>query len=214
MSLLHEAMRLVWITDGRADAPRIVRIVTAAVAGGLRAVQIREPELSARELWRLCEHLRGLLEPQIGILIVNDRIEVAVAGLADGVHLGSQSMPWDRARGILPAESILGCSAHDAKELESAVAAGADYASLSPVLETSCKPGVAALGVDRAADLSRACPIPVLWLGGFDADQIRSLEAVPFGVAVMSALGSAEDVCRTAESLCASISHSGSGSVQ
>ena len=191
---LGDVLRILAVTDGRGDSRRIVRIVDAACAAGVRAVQVREPGLGARELAELCAALRARLQPVRGVVLVNDRADVAAAGLADGVHLGRRSLPAAAVRRILPAGTLLGVSAHDARELAEARRQGADYATLSPVLPTTCKPGARPLGVRLATRLSSAAGLPVLWLGGLDAAAVRRLgPARPRAIAVRSALFEAED---------------------
>jgi thiamine-phosphate pyrophosphorylase len=198
------ALRVLVITDGRGDPGRIEAVVAAAVAGGVRGVQVREPELSARELAALCARLRPLLTGCGGLLLVNDRADVAAAGLADGVHLGGRSLPVDAVRRFLPRPALVGSAAHDLAELERAADGGADFATLSPVWPTRSKPGHPGLGPERAAAWTRAARVPVLWLGGVDAARIRSLPAPrPFGYAVLSTVFGAADPRARAAELCA-----------
>ena len=189
---LASSCRLVLITDGRGDVERVVSIVEGAVAGGVRAVQLREERMPARELARLCERLRPLLDDVSGLLLVNDRADVAAQ--AHGVHLGRRSLPPTSARRLLGVDAVLGFSAHDADEMRWAAQQGADYVSLSPVFPTASKPGVPALGLARAHEIAMAAPIPVVWLGGFDLEAVAAVASrEPFGVAVMSAICSAAD---------------------
>lgn len=199
---LSSAARLVLITDGVGDAGRIAAIVDAAVAGGLRAVQVREPKLGAGELLALCGRLLPVLDAVDGLLLINDRVDVAAAGAAHGVHLGHRSLPPSVARRCLGSGPVIGFSAHDADELRWAAAEGADYASLSPVFSTTSKPGVAALGVARAAAIVADAALPVVWLGGIDADRVTEVAAHrPFGIATMSAISSAVDPAAVAHAL-------------
>ncbi|MBK8098416.1 MAG: thiamine phosphate synthase [Planctomycetes bacterium] len=195
---------------GRADPERIVAIVAAAQRGGLRAVQVREPLLSARVLTRLCERLVELLAPANGLLLVNDRVDVA-AGFAHGAHVGHRSLPPAAARSMLRPGQLLGFSAHDADELRQAATAGCDFALLAPVLPTTSKPGATTLGIERAAALTATSPLPVLWLGGIDERTIGSIAAVegigrPLGVAVRSALGDSDDPATTTARLLGALS--------
>lgn len=205
---VRAALRLLWVTDGRGDGDRIVAIVTAAIGGGLRAVQVREPALPARLLAALCERLAAELAPVDGLLLVNDRVDVAAAGPAHGAHVGHRSLPAAAARRVLRPGQLLGCSAHDAAELRAAAAAGCDFCLLAPVLPTTSKPGAVALGIERAAALTAAASLPVLWLGGIDEGSIAAVAAVtgigrPWGVAVRSALGDSLDPAATAARLSA-----------
>ena len=190
------ALGLVLVTDGRGDGARILRIARAAIAGGVRAVQLREPGWTAHQLGALCGVLRGELEAVNGVLLVNDRADIAAAGLCHGVHLGHRSLKPAMVRGFLP-DAVVGYSAHDPGELRVAVEAGCDYASLSPVLATSCKPGAVAIGVEQAGEWTAECAVPVVWLGGIDlqtvGEVVRGAKGVPAGIAVRSALCEATD---------------------
>lgn len=200
-----EALSLVWITDGRGDVGRIVEIARAAIDGGLAAIQVREEKLSARALCGLCAELRPLLAARNGLLLVNDRVDVA-ASAADGVHLGRRSLTPEHARAVLGPNKLIGYSAHDLAEVEWAAAGGADYASLSPVFATASKPGVEPLGVDRTRDIAARASLPVSWLGGFDAARVAEVAPLrPSGVAVMSALASAADPGAVARALCGAL---------
>lgn len=192
MNIASRQMRLILVSDGLADRKRLVRIVSAAVAGGLRAVQLREPALSVRELASLCAELRPVLHAVNGLLLVNDRADLVAAGLADGVHLGAQSLPPARVRAFLP-DALIGFSAHDPTEIAWAREQGADYVSLSPVLPSSCKPGQPAIGIERAQLWTREAGLPVIWLGGINAACIGELPDSPAGLALRSGLCGVED---------------------
>jgi thiamine-phosphate pyrophosphorylase len=200
---MASALRVVLVTDGAGDVARVKAIVRASAAGGVRAVQVREPGLGARQLAGLCEALRADLAPIGGLVLVNDRADVAAAGHADGVHLGHRSLEPARVRRFLPPPALVGFSAHSPAEIEVAAAAGVDYVSLSPVFATPSKPAAVPIGVERATAWTRAAPVPVVWLGGIDRDALDALpRSVPAGVAVMRALCAAPDVERAATELC------------
>lgn len=197
---LAEVARLVLITDDGGDVERTERIVTAAVASGVRAVQLREERMSASHLVGLCDRLRPTIEEVDGLLLVNDRVDAAVA--AHGVHLGRRSIPPAAARRLLGADAVIGYSAHEAADTRWAAEQGADYVSLSPVFPTKSKPDVAVLGVGRTREIVASAPLPVVWLGGFDAQRIDTAAVhQPFGVAVMSAICSAPDPAAVAADL-------------
>ncbi len=187
MSFPSEAMRLLLVSDGRGDLPRLQRILAACIAGGLRAMQLREGQLSARELADFCRELRPMLQSVDGLLIINDRADLVAAGFGDGLHLGGGSLSPGDARRFLP-DTLLGFSAHDAREIAWAKAEGADYVSLSPLLPSSCKPGQPAIGLQRAEELTRGAGLPVLWLGGLDAEKIGRIASAPAGFALRSGL--------------------------
>lgn len=203
-------LRLMLITDGAGDLDRVARCIAAAVDGGVRCVQLREPRWTARALLRACERLTPLLDAVGGLLLVNDRVDVAAARAAHGAQVGHRSLPPDLAREVLGPRAVLGYSAHDQDELALAARAGCDFALLSPVWPTASKPGAAFLGPERAARLTAAAALPVLWLGGIDERTVHALAAVPtagrpIGVAVRSALTQADDPAAAARRLLAAL---------
>jgi len=186
------ALRTVLLTDGRGDGERIVAIARAAVAGGIRAIQLREFEMTARQIAALCAPLRDLLAPVHGLLIVNDRADVVAAGLADGVHLGHRSLGPAEVREFLPAGALLGCSCHDAEELRAACLV--DYVVLAPVFATNSKPGATPLGIEPAAQLVLSSPRPVVLLGGITPANVRQARQIgAYGVAAMGGVCDATD---------------------
>jgi thiamine-phosphate pyrophosphorylase len=200
------SLRLLLVTDGQGDRQRVRRIVEGALRGGVRAVQLREPTWTAAELAAACDELWPRLQDVGGLLFVNDRVDVAAAGLAHGVQVGRRSLPWPLARRALGAQALLSASVHGARDLAAAAAAGADVALLAPVWPTTSKPGAPALGVAAAAQLTAGAALPVVWLGGLeraDAGSVLALppEQRPIGVAARSMLCSAADVEATARAL-------------
>lgn len=192
------SLRLLLISDGQGDLARLAAVLAAAVAGGLRCLQLREPQWSARQLLQAAERLLPLLLPVDGLLLVNDRIDLAAAGCVHGVQLGHRSLPVALARRALGSAPLLGYSAHDADELAAAAAAGCDFALLSPVFPTTSKPGLPHLGLPHAQHYTAAAGLPVVWLGGIgpnEAARIGDLPAGsrPAGIAVRSAVMSATD---------------------
>ena len=204
---LPKAMDLVLVTDGGGDGERLFDLVARVVAGGVRAVQLREPGMTARALGELCRALRPLVERADGLLLVNDRADLVAAGLAHGVHLGHRSLEPSQVRRFLPPDCLVGCSAHDPESLAAAAGQGADYASLSPVFPTGCKPGAAAIGPGTAQAWTRAARLPVIWLGGLDSAEVARLGSCgAHGFALRSALCQAADPCGEAERLRAALS--------
>lgn len=185
------------VSDGVGDADRIEAIATAAAAGGLACLQLREPAWSTRQLQQCCERLRDRFDGVGALLFVNDGVELVAAGLADGAQLGRRSPSPASARSRLGERGLLGHSSHDEHELRRA-AGHCDFALLSPVWPTTCKPGAPALGVARAAELTATAALPVLWLGGVEPERLAALAALPakarpIGLAVRSAICSAAD---------------------
>ncbi|MBM4061065.1 MAG: thiamine phosphate synthase [Planctomycetes bacterium] len=193
-----DLLRLVLVTDGRGDLLRLESVVAAAIPGGVRCVQLRELHWSARMVLQAAERLRPLLDAAGGLLLVNDRVDVALADAAHGAQIGHRSLPPDLARRVLGPGRLLGYSAHDQGELDLAAASACDLALLSPIWPTTSKPGMPHLGEAHAASLTAGARLPVVWLGGITAANAARIADLPptcrpIGIAVRSAVMAAED---------------------
>jgi len=184
---------LVLVTDRNATAGRdLGDVVAAALDAGLPAVQLRDRDLPGRPLLALAERLRLLTARAGALLLVNDRVDVAVAAGADGVHLGGASMPVDVARRLLPPGALVGVSTHAVPEV---AAATADFAFFGPVHATPSKAAFRPpQGVARLREAVAVARIPVLAIGGITRPHIPDLRAAgAAGVAVIRAILSADD---------------------
>lgn len=185
--------RLVLVTDRRATAGRdLVDVVRAALDAGLPAVQLREKDLPGGPLLALAERLRTATTQTGALLFVNDRVDVAIACGADGVHLGGASMPLAAARSLLPPGALIGVSTHAPDELATTTA---DFAFFGPVHAT---PSKAAFGPPQGEARLRAAVavarVPVLAIGGVTAATAPGLRgAGAAGAAVIRAILEAPD---------------------
>lgn len=194
------------ITDRR--LPRGVDLLAAvarALEGGVRAVQLREKDLSGRDLHALAVAMRRLTSRYGAKLLINDRVDVALSSGADGVHLGVASIPPAQARRLLGPDAWIGCSTHDEAQLAAAADGGADFATFGPVFATPSKaafgPPVGVPALRRACRVSR---IPVFALGGVGAGNVSdAVSAGAAGVGVISAILGAEDPRMAAANLLA-----------
>lgn len=185
--------RLLLVTDRHATGGRdLVDVVAAALDAGLPAVQLREKDLSARRLLALAERLRAVTARAGALLLVNDRVDVAVAAGADGVHLGGGSMPVDDARRLLPSGALIGVSTHAAAEVHRTTA---DYAVFGPVRATPSKAAFGPpQGIERLREATAVASVPVLAIGGIEPDDVPAMRvAGAFGVAVIRAILAASD---------------------
>lgn len=172
-----------------------VNIVRAAVAGGVTCVQLREKHCSTRafiEEARALKTLLDALETKIP-LIINDRLDVALAIGADGVHLGQTDMPIADARRLVGAAMIIGISAESITDAIRAETAGADYIGISPVFTTPTKQDTALpLGLEGIRQIRAAVRLPLVAIGGIQQDNAHAvIRAGADGVAVVSAIVSA-----------------------
>ncbi len=170
-------------------------VVAAAVRGGVTCVQLREKALSTRAFLAEARAVAAVLRATGVPLIINDRIDVALAAGADGVHLGQTDMPIADARPIVGPEMILGVSVESVDDARAAEAEGADYVSVSPVYATPTKTDtVAPLGVDGVAAVRAAVSVPMVAIGGLNRETCEAVvRAGADGIAVVSAIVSADD---------------------
>ena len=172
-------------------------VVDAALAGGVDVVQLREKGRPARERVALARRLRESTAAAGVPLIVNDRVDVAVAADADGVHLGDDDLPVPAAREQLGPDAVIGRSVSTVSEAREAVAAGADYLGVGAVFETSSKDvddDEEGIGTERVRAVADAVDVPFVGIGGIDADNAADVVAAGAdGVAVISAITAADD---------------------
>jgi len=192
------------VTDaGLARGRSHLEVVRAAIAGGVTVVQYREKEATTRQMVEEAWELRELCREAGVPFIVNDRVDVALAVDADGVHVGQNDMPAPLARKLMGTDRILGVSVSTVAEAVGAQADGADYISASPVFSTPTKPDAPqATGVEGLRAIVRAVHRPVVAIGGIKAQNAAQLiRAGAAGVAVISAIVAAEDVEAAAREL-------------
>ena len=180
------------ITDRRQVAPglELAAAVERALEGGVRAVQLREKDLSAAALFPLACELRALTRRYGARLFVNDRIDVALAAEADGVHLGGHSLPTKVVRRLLGSGRLIGVSTHSEAEAVQAARDGADFVTFGPVYFTPSKaPFGAPVGLGRLRSAVAATPLPVFALGGITPERCAEVrEAGAAGAALISAI--------------------------
>ncbi len=192
------------VTDANLSRGRSHReIVEAAILGGVTVVQYREKQASTRRMIDEALELRDLCRRHGVPFIVNDRVDVALAVEADGVHVGQDDMPASLARRLIGHDKILGVSAENVEQALAAQADGADYIGASPIFATPTKPDAPQpMGVAGLLQMARACPLPIVAIGGLNATNAGSMiRAGAAGVAVVSAIVSAEDVQSAASEL-------------
>jgi thiamine-phosphate pyrophosphorylase len=194
--------RLYFVTDRKQTAGRsLVDVVHAALDGGVHAVQLREKDLEGGELYRLASALRTLTARYHACLFINDRIDVALAVEADGVHLGQTSFSVAVARQLLGPEKLIGVSTHSVAEIQAA--AGADFLLFGPVYLTPSKAVYGdPQGVERLRQAVQQSPVPVLAIGGIKATQIPEVLSVgAYGIGVITAISAASDPAQAAREL-------------
>jgi thiamine-phosphate pyrophosphorylase len=201
---LARKLRLYVITDARAARGRdLVTLVSEALEGGATAIQLRDKTSSTLAQVELGRALRRLTREAGALLFVNDRVDVAYAVEADGVHLGQDDLPADVARAILGADAIIGGSAGNSAELANALAAGVDYLGVGPLYPTPSKADAGpAIGPAGLADIRRATWLPLVGIGGIGPENVSPVIAAGAdGAAVISAVLGADDVAAASRRL-------------
>ena len=179
------------VTDAALAAPRtVVEVVDQALSAGAPVIQLRNKGESARPLLAIGRELRVLTREAGALFFVNDRVDVALALDADGVHLGPDDLPVAAARRIVPEGFLIGRSADDTDVARQAVAEGADYIGCGTVFRTSTKADVGVvIGVEGLSRVARAVDVPVVGIGGITEDRVEELaRSGAAGVAVVGAV--------------------------
>ena len=201
---LRNALRIVVVAEAGLAAPRsLVDVVEAALAGGARAVQLRNKGDTARELMAAGERLAPLVRRAGALLFVNDRFDIALALEADGVHLGPDDVPVAAVRAAAPQGFLIGRSADDPRVARRSVADGTDYIGCGTVFPTSTKSDAGhVIGVEGLRRVVEAVPVPVLGIGGITNERVPAVaETGAAGVAVVSAVMRAPDPASVVRSM-------------
>jgi thiamine-phosphate pyrophosphorylase len=178
-------------------------VARAALEGGATIIQFRDKELDSRVLLDLSLQLRQLTRSHGATFIVNDRLDIALACDADGVHLGQTDLPVAVARRLMGKQAIIGSSASSPQEATAAEASGASYLGVGPIYVTGSKPDAGeAIGAAAIAQIARAVPIPLLAIGGVTCQNVAEVIAAGVdGIAVIAAVAEAPDMVAAAADL-------------
>jgi thiamine-phosphate diphosphorylase len=199
MSIRHH---LHLVADRRAAGRDLLDAVEAALRFGVDAVQLRDREASAGDLFRDALRIARLIRSHDARLIVNDRVDVAVAVRAHGVQLPARGLPAEAARTVLEPWQLVGVSVHSLEDARAAARAGADYVLFGHVFATPSHRDEPPRGVAALSEVVEAIDIPVLAIGGIDVARVPEvLRTGCAGVAVVSAILAADDPAGAARSL-------------
>ena len=204
MKLSPSDLRLYAITDRRAlpAGVTLAQAVEAALVGGVTCLQLREKEASAGEILTLARTLLPLCRARRVPLLINDRVDIALAAGADGVHLGQEDLPLPEARALLGPDRILGATAHTVAEALRAQAEGADYLGVGAMFPTGTKTDTVPTSADTLKAICAAVSIPVVAIGGVNAQNLPTLAGTGIaGAAVVSAIFSQSDLTAAARAL-------------
>lgn len=188
--------------DGCLQGRALIDCVREALEGGVTLVQYRAKTASSAEMYAEALQLKALCDSFNVPLIINDRLDIAMAVGAAGVHLGQDDLPCAAARKLLGEDYIIGVSAHNPAEAKTALQSGADYLGCGAVFGTATKADVKKLGTDGLAAICREKGLPVVGIGGVTADNYREVRAAGAdGAAIVSGILAQPDIRATVEAI-------------
>jgi len=197
------------ITDRKQTKMPLPEAVRLALQGGVRAIQLREKDLPIRGLLALAQEIGSITKEFGAKLFINDRVDIAIAVDADGVHLGHQSMPPEAVRKIVGKRMLIGVSTHNADEARAAEEGGADFITFGPIFVTPSKMQYGApAGAEALAEVKKKSGIPVFGLGGIRVDSIPEvLRTGADGIAMISAIFAAEDIQKASQDVLGAVNN-------
>jgi len=198
LAAFEQADLYVVITEAFCAGRTLLTVLDKILAAGVGIVQLREKDLADRPLYELAVEFRRRTEAAGALLIIDDRVDIALAAGADGVHLGQEDLPVAAARAIA-SDLIIGASTHSLEEALAAQEAGAGYVNIGPIFSTPTKPAAIPLGVEAIQRIAPRLRIPWSTMGGINQGNIA--QVVARGArhpAVMSAVTAASDVSAAA----------------
>ena len=188
--------------DGCLQGRALIDCVREALEGGVTLVQYRAKTASSAEMYNEALQLKALCDSFNVPLIINDRLDIAMAVGAAGVHLGQDDLPCAAARKLLGEDYIIGVSAHNPAEAKAALQSGADYLGCGAVFGTATKADVQKLGTDGLAAICKAKGLPVVGIGGVTADNYREVRAAGAdGAAIVSGILAQPDIRTTVRAI-------------
>lgn len=192
------------VTDRELSLGRsLVEVIKAAVEGGVTIVQLREKDCTTRDFLQVAQEVAGFLKPLNIPLIINDRVDIALAVGADGLHIGQSDMPYEIARKLMGSEAIIGLSVENMQDALDAEALEVDYLGLSPIFSTPTKTDIHhELGLEGIREIKQISRHKLVAIGGINLANTKEIIAAGAdGIAVVSAICSADDPKKSAEEL-------------
>ena len=176
-------------------------VITGAVAGGVTIVQLREKDLDSRAFYELAKALKTLTDRLHVPLLINDRLDIALAVDAAGVHLGQSDLPGSAARRLLGPEKLLGLSAATLDEAQQAKRDGADYLGIGAMFPTATKPDARAVSRKTLEDIRQLVSLPSVVIGGINRQTAGQFKDLTDGLAVVSDLMASDNPAQSAREL-------------
>lgn len=189
------------VTEESMPLDQLLRTVEAAVKGGVTIVQLREKNASGKSFFEKAKSMKTLLSAYHVPLIINDRVDVALAVGADGIHIGQSDLPLAAVRNIVPSSMFVGISVSTINEAKEAEKIGADYIGVGAVFPTHSKEDAEVLPAGMLSEITNAVSIPAVAIGGIKLDYISKLREMNIaGVAIVSGIMKANDPYNAASS--------------
>ena len=186
----------------RTERHSLEKSVEQAIIGGCTAIQLRDKNISDLEFYNLARKIKEVTDKFKIPLIINDRIDVALAVEAAGVHVGQSDLPAEVVRKIINKDMILGVSVTDINEAIRAQKEGADYLGVGAAFSTNSKKDVSCISHETIRDICQAVQIPVIAIGGITKDNVKELSSSGIcGIAVISAIYGQKDIKKASEEL-------------
>ncbi|MCX8158079.1 MAG: thiamine phosphate synthase [Candidatus Diapherotrites archaeon] len=197
---ISNKMGLYFITDSRLTKQGIIKDVKDALESGVKVIQYREKNKPTREMLVEAIEIKKMCKKKKAIFLVNDRLDIALASKADGIHIGQDDMPIKYVKKLMP-YSIIGVTVHNIKEALEAEKKGASYLGVSPIFETSTKSDAGkAIGVEALEHIMKKVKVPVVAIGGINEDNLQSvLKTGCRNIAMISAILKYENVRKRCE---------------
>ena len=195
-------LSLYLVTDNSENEKKFLKTIEEAILGGVSVVQIREKTAETLEFYNLAIKVKKITTKYNVPLIINDRVDVALAIDADGVHVGQSDMPCDITRKLIGENKILGVSATTIEEAKKAENNGADYIGTGAIFPTTTKNDAPSVTKKDLSDIANSINIPVVAIGGITIENANELKNTGIsGLSVVSAIMNAEDPKKASEKL-------------
>ena len=180
----------------------IEKSVKEAIKGGCTIVQLREKDISSKEFYDIAKSLRKITKKYKVPFIINDRVDIALAVNADGVHVGQSDLSLKNVRKLIGKDKIIGVSCGNLEEAKKAYKDGADYLGVGAVFPTNTKKDAKDVGIDGLKEIINNIPLPIVAIGGINKENIENLRDINLaGVALVSAIISQKDVKNSAKEI-------------
>lgn len=197
---------LYFITDSKLTKKNIFEDVKAAIKGGVKIIQYREKKLPKEKIIEEAKKLKELCKENNVLFLINDFVDIAIEVDADGIHLGLDDIPYEKARNLL-GEKIIGLTAHNKEEAIEFQNLGADYLGISPVFTTTTKLDAGkAMGMENLKEIISSVNIPCIAIGGIDENNAEEVAKTNVdGIAIISAIVTKDDVEESVREIIAKI---------